>query len=64
MNKVVGHYKAVCPYCNGTLRYEVFENGKKKMLHQCRHFYIFRGEHEVCFCTTQDVKAEEESSGE
>ena len=60
MNKVIGHYQAVCPYCKGVLKYEVFDNGKKKMINQCRDFYCFRGEHEVIFCTTQLVQAEED----
>ena len=60
MNKVIGHYKAVCPYCCCILKYDVFDNGKKQMINQCRHFYCFRGEHEVCFYTTKDVKAEED----
>lgn len=59
-SKVIAHYQAVCPYCKGVLKYEVFDNGKKKMLNQCNHFYRFRGEHLVSFCTTQEVQAEED----
>lgn len=59
MDKAVKRYQAVCPYCNGILKYELYDNGKKKMLNQCKHFYIFRDEHMVCFCNTQDVEVEE-----
>jgi len=61
MNKVIGrYYKAVCPFCKGVLKYQIYDNGKKKMLSQCIHFHGFWGEHEVCFCTTQLVQAEED----
>jgi len=60
MSKVVTHYKAVCPFCKGVLKYQIYDNGKKKMLNQCNHFYCFRGEHLVSFCTTQEVQAEED----
>lgn len=58
MNKKAGHYQAVCPYCNEVLRFDVLEDGKKRMVRQCKHFYCFRGDQDVCFCTTQDVQAE------
>jgi len=62
MNKVIGHNKAVCPYCGCILKYDVFEDGKKRMLNQCRHFYCFRNEYLVSFYTTQEVEAEVENA--
>ena len=59
MNKVIKRYQATCPYCAVVLKYELLASGKKRMWNQCKHFYRFRGDHMVCFCTTQDVEVEE-----
>lgn len=59
MNKVIKRYQAVCPYCKRILKYEVLENNKKRMVNQCKHFYVFRDDHTACFCSAQDVEVEE-----
>lgn len=59
MREVTKRCQAACPYCGWMLKYEVYTDGKKRMINQCKHFYVFRDENTVCFCTTQDVEVEE-----
>ena len=38
MLKVIGHYKAVCPYCGGLVQFLDVEGKKPRLTNFCRHF--------------------------
>ena len=60
MNKVIGHYQAVCPYCGARALIQEKDNGRLKMRDGCRHFdRIYKEGFKIMvrFSILQDVEA-------
>jgi len=63
MNKVIGHYQAVCPYCGSKTLIQERDNGKLQVRDCCKHFgRIYKDgiKKTVRFSVIQNVEAEKE----
>lgn len=66
MNKVIGHYKAICHYCGGKTLIQEREGGRLKVRDCCKHFervYKEGGKIIVRFSVVRDVEAVREDEG-
>ena len=65
MSKVIGHYKAVCPYCGSKTLIQEREGGRLKVRDCCKHFErIYKDgfiKKMVRFSVIQEVEAEKEN---
>ena len=60
MNKVIGHYKAVCPYCGSKTLIQEKDNGRLQVRDCCNHFErIYKEGFKIMvrFSILQDVEA-------